>query len=731
MNMKVKKLLMINSPLILDKPINKKSEDILDFDIFSRNIVNMLRTVPKNESFNFALCGEWGSGKTSIMNLSIDVLEKESLYNIVRFNPWNVIKKENLINEFFKQLKGVIYKETNDKKILIKLSNYYKILFESIPNTSFLTNLFKSLSLKFLRNNQTITTQKEEIVNYLKNEYSGRPILIVIDDLDRLTNDEICEVLKLIREIADFPNVLYYVLFERNQVVNAIEKELGINSGEEYLRKFFQIEWMVPTIRRQDMNHFLLSLLQKNEVCNKELNVEMQKYYGTIFDNCIFEYATNIRDIKLLLNSFLVRFSLLYKWVNCVDLLALTSFELFNPNLYSFIRKNRTLLFSGKEIYKKMYIDNKKTTEDAINEELDELFKSYFDNSERIIVRKILSIMFPSFARLIGENQNHYNEKYNVTNRHICSSIFFDAYFLQKTDTIHSVEKGVLNQIVLSSSEKINAFFEKYIDKPKYLRNILMELSQEVINISSGEISDLLLKKLFLLGNSLYEKQLQDIDNYTTLLKNTIEIIFELFRKLSQDKIYEFLNEFFIIENMALKIYNYVVYFINSISYQYRTQNSTSEDNLYITRNNFGTLINNIVTIFNNNAKTIQLFDESYNDVLFLFYVEHFQSDIDLYYEDDIKKTENLIHICLHVFNQGQKTVDELFNENFPQIKNILNRTSDIANYVNDGNFQNMPEWQKIRFARFVRDMNISQEMININNVKEENWKKLYNLVNI
>ena len=34
MNMKVKKLLMMNSPLILDKPINKKSEDILDFDIF-------------------------------------------------------------------------------------------------------------------------------------------------------------------------------------------------------------------------------------------------------------------------------------------------------------------------------------------------------------------------------------------------------------------------------------------------------------------------------------------------------------------------------------------------------------------------------------------------------------------------------------------------------------------------------------------------------------------------
>lgn len=145
MNMKVKKLLMIYSPLILDKPINKKSEDILDFDIFSRNIVNMLRTVPKNESFNFALCGEWGSGKTSIMNLSIDILEKESLYNIVRFNPWNVIKKENLINEFFKQLKGVIYKETNDKKILIKLSNYYKILFESIPNTSFFANLFKGV----------------------------------------------------------------------------------------------------------------------------------------------------------------------------------------------------------------------------------------------------------------------------------------------------------------------------------------------------------------------------------------------------------------------------------------------------------------------------------------------------------------------------------------------------------------------------------------------------------
>ena len=379
------------SKIINDKPIKDSRDDILGFDVFANNIVNMLNIIPKDESFNFALCGKWGSGKTSIMNLAVENIEENNLFNVVHFNPWNVIKKENLITEFFELLKKTIYVETLNKKILTQFSKYYTVLVDSIPDESFFQKFIKNFTSRFVDSTDTIKVRKEKIINFLKNEYCGKPILFVIDDLDRLTNEEICEVLKLIREIADFQNVIYFVLFEREQVVNAIEKELNINSGDEYLKKFFQIEWMVPVLEKEKIKSYLLRLLQENNLCYEKINSEMLDYYDIIFEKCICEFVKNIRDIKLLYNSFYSRFSLLHKWVNFVDLLAITCFELYKPNLYNFIMEKKQSLIYFCELSTFKSPRNKSlNVEDEINDFIQDLFSSYFEKEEFDTIKTIL-----------------------------------------------------------------------------------------------------------------------------------------------------------------------------------------------------------------------------------------------------------------------------------------------------------------------------------------------------
>lgn len=742
MNMKVKKLLMMNSPLILDKPINKKSEDILDFDIFSRNIVNMLRTVPKNESFNFALCGEWGSGKTSIMNLSIDILEKESLYNIVRFNPWNVIKKENLVNEFFKQLKGVIYKETNDKKILIKLSNYYKILFESIPNTSFLTNLFKSLSLKFLRNNQTITTQKEEIVNYLKNEYSGRPILIVIDDLDRLTNDEICEVLKLIREIANFPNVIYCVLFERNQVVNAIEKELGINFGEEYLRKFFQIEWMVPVFEKEKIKKYLFSLLEQNELCQKKFNSDMIEYYDVIFDKCISEFAKNIRDIKLLFNSFQSRFYLLHRWVNFVDLLAVTCFELYKPNLYNFIiEKKQSLIYFCELPTLKSPKNNSLNVEDEINYFIQDLFSSYFEKEEFDTIKTILFTLFPMFSKNCFEESDVSNKKNSERNHHLCSPLFFNAYFLQKMDNSCVVEYGVIHELVTKKSKKeVRSFFITYVNKFDFLQNIFMELSQDIANENSKKRMEVILRELFFLGQKLYENLLDKYHIVNDLLKKILELIRQILNKFSQEDNFDLLSEIFSSDTDFCNIYKFILYFIICTESFYKDSVNVLPSNSHFKYEDFILLKNNLIQKLNENRTKVVLFDKTFEDVVFTFYNGNSQDDIERYYKEELKETEVLIHLCLFLYHNNTKdkeyeSIESAFENEFSTILSIQNRFVEIVEYINKGDFKNLPEMQRIFFANYIHEMNVSyklvleQKLISEKKLILENWMELEKLV--
>ena len=53
----------------------------------------------------------------------------------------------------------------------------------------------------------SITTQKELIITYLQKEKISKKVIIIMDDLDRLTKEEILLVFRLIKEIADFPKI--------------------------------------------------------------------------------------------------------------------------------------------------------------------------------------------------------------------------------------------------------------------------------------------------------------------------------------------------------------------------------------------------------------------------------------------------------------------------------------------------------------------------------------------
>lgn len=47
-------------------------------------------------------------------------------------------------------------------------------------------------------------------------------IVVFIDDLDRLDKEEIRMVMKLVRSVADFPNIIYVLCFDNEIVEHAL-----------------------------------------------------------------------------------------------------------------------------------------------------------------------------------------------------------------------------------------------------------------------------------------------------------------------------------------------------------------------------------------------------------------------------------------------------------------------------------------------------------------------------
>ncbi len=68
------------------------------------------RTAPSDGGFVIALCGTWGSGKTSIGNMVAEAIEIDEDSVVVRFNPWMFSGAEDLIGRFFGELAATLGK---------------------------------------------------------------------------------------------------------------------------------------------------------------------------------------------------------------------------------------------------------------------------------------------------------------------------------------------------------------------------------------------------------------------------------------------------------------------------------------------------------------------------------------------------------------------------------------------------------------------------------------------
>jgi len=62
------------------------------------------------------------------------------------------------------------------------------------------------------------------------------PIVVVIDDIDRLSKAEVRMVVQLVKANAEFPNLVYVLLFQKSIVASALG-EITCEGGQEFLKK--------------------------------------------------------------------------------------------------------------------------------------------------------------------------------------------------------------------------------------------------------------------------------------------------------------------------------------------------------------------------------------------------------------------------------------------------------------------------------------------------------------
>ena len=339
-----------DAKLSSDTPVSVPAEDAYGFAPFAKNLAKAIRVTPSPHGLVMAINGPWGSGKSSMLNLVKyelkTVLEHEGPI-VIEFNPWWFNGRDQLATQMLTQLGEKL--RGGDSKFLVGagnlMSEYSSALSAMVALSTGIPWIDKPVNflLKRLKYKpKEVHKIKADIAQRLKD--SDRRILLIVDDLDRLTPDEIREVFRVVKALADFPNVIYLLSFDKAVVADSLGKSLAVD-GSAYLEKIIQASFALPAVDSTRLQRKLFTELDALAGSLPTVQPE-STYWGNVYFDGLNTFFNKPRDIVRLMNVLAVTYPPVAGEVNPVDYIALECLRIFAPHIYRTIRDNKDM-FAG------------------------------------------------------------------------------------------------------------------------------------------------------------------------------------------------------------------------------------------------------------------------------------------------------------------------------------------------------------------------------------------------
>ncbi|HUY13000.1 MAG TPA: P-loop NTPase fold protein [Terriglobia bacterium] len=462
-----------------DRPIESEAEDLLGRAAFSRGLAKAVSGWRERDSLVIALFGPWGSGKTSIKNLMLEELSKQDGNGprVLEFNPWQFSGQDELHRAFFREIGLVVGRDETEEKrrrfakrldayaaylltgsIIIRglpsgivwsllLASVAGLLGSAVPRVHIYAlavcmlaigvaalfrwggTLLKNISDSLV----TMAEAREKSMSELKVELAAdlqgmkKPVLVVMDDIDRLTPEECLLLFQLIKANADFPNIVYLLLFERGAVEKRISVSTGLE-GSDYLDKIVQVPLDVPAVDGPRLQSVLTAEIDKLILDLGLADRFDQRRWLNLFAGGLSPYFQTLRDVRRFLSALSFTLGIFRNneafEVNPVDLTALEILRLFEPGVYRKlpVAKQTLTRLEDRSLYAQ-------PAEDTASREAKAIADSATD-AGRQRVEQILKQLFPPIEWAFGGSRYSTNFSTNwLLEQRVCHSDMFDRYF--------------------------------------------------------------------------------------------------------------------------------------------------------------------------------------------------------------------------------------------------------------------------------------------------------------
>ena len=242
----------VNSSLLPgDNPVRSCKDDRLERAGYAEAFTRQVLTLDVSEGTVVGIFGPWGSGKTSFINFTREEFERSEV-PVLDFNPWMFSGAEQLVERFFTEMSTHMGNKKNLRIIGKTFRKYGAAINTSAGIVSRLLAMPLISELIYVVTETLGNDTLPLSINALRGKVEcalrkcNKPIIVILDDVDRLSAPEIREVFKLVRLTASFPNLVYIVACDRLRVEQALGEQ-GL-PGRDYLEKIVQWPFNLPEV---------------------------------------------------------------------------------------------------------------------------------------------------------------------------------------------------------------------------------------------------------------------------------------------------------------------------------------------------------------------------------------------------------------------------------------------------------------------------------------------------
>lgn len=336
-----------------ERPIESRSQDQLDRSRFIRRLSHALVNPQTGRSTGVivGITGPWGSGKSSVLHLlRAELREAYADALVVNFDPWLVSGRNALISDFFTELIGTINadeaRSRRFKSFAAAASRYAAQLspagdFAAPGVGSVLSGMFLALG-NFFSRAKSLDKLRTQLVRELQN--TRAPVVVLIDEIDRVEDEEVRAIAQLVRSVADFPGISYLLAYDTERVIQALGSGTDNERkerGRAYLEKIVQLQVPLPLVLDEEIRRLLIAGLR---ILATDLempdNFERIERLSDLLNNQVGITIATPRDVRRLVGAFHVLGGMLRDEVDWIDLLAYTILMIKAPATIALMYRN-------------------------------------------------------------------------------------------------------------------------------------------------------------------------------------------------------------------------------------------------------------------------------------------------------------------------------------------------------------------------------------------------------